>query len=312
MKTVVAVSFAFLFLVLWAPSSPRAAELADAPCYECHDKAREVFAVGSPHQPVADGDCSACHADHGKENKLVLAKEVPALCWDCHDEMTGAERHDPVASGNCLDCHSIHTAPNKGLLEKAGGELCADCHDVQKEAAGVNLHSPVADGDCDACHDPHQSAQKPLLVQNYDQNRYTMYEADKFALCYECHDKAAIEDPADTGSDFRNGPTNLHYLHVAGAEEPNKYGLKKKKTGMTCMGCHTSHGSVQAKLVRVTLDCGATYCYTLNFRRFTGGGSCVVGCHKPKVYRNKPADDQEAAPQTVATPVAPPETATTP
>jgi predicted CXXCH cytochrome family protein len=302
---------AALALALLIPAVSHAADMADSPCYECHDKSKEVFGTGSPHQPVADGDCSACHADHGAENKLVLSKEVPELCWDCHDEMNGAQKHDPVASGNCLDCHSIHTAPNKGLIEKAGGELCAECHDVQEKAVAGNVHSPVADGDCDACHDPHQSAQKPLLLQSYEQSRYAMYEAEKFALCFECHEKSGIEDPADTSTAFRHGSTNLHYLHVAGAEEVNKYGIKKKKAGMTCMGCHSTHGAPQAKLVRVNLECGATFCYTLNFRKFAGGGSCVVGCHKPKVYRNEPtAAAPEPVPQSAAAPASPAPSAT--
>jgi predicted CXXCH cytochrome family protein len=308
------------------------AELADSSCYECHKTLRTDFASGTIHEPVADGSCDSCHADHGKDNKLVLTSEVPGLCWDCHEEMKESHLHEPVAEGNCLDCHAVHHAPEKGLLTKGVPDLCADCHDVPQgkgsthepvsggdcldchtshqspqdnlltkdtpdlcaechsdtdKSEGKNPHEPVAGGECGECHRSHQSDQKNLLKEEYNQERYSVYSEKAYSLCFTCHDAGPFGGESPEGTEFRHGKVNLHFLHVAGKEEVNKYGMKKKKEGLTCAGCHVTHGTRQSKLVRPSLECGQTFCYTLNFRKFEGGGSCVVGCHKPKVYRSR-------------------------
>jgi predicted CXXCH cytochrome family protein len=294
------IAVAFMFLVVM-PLRVVAAELADSDCYACHQKSKASFSEGTVHQPVADGECGACHADHGSANKLTLTSEVPKLCYDCHDPLTDAYQHSPVSEGSCLDCHGVHNAKEKSLLSKSSSELCADCHSDMDKSKGKEPHTPVADAECSECHSSHQSKNKYLLNAPYTQERYLIYKAEAYALCFNCHEKKPFEDNTDDSTSFRNGAVNLHYLHVAGKEEVNKYGIKKRKEGMTCMGCHVTHGSEQAKLVRYNLECGATYCYTLNYRRFDGGGSCVVGCHKPKVYKNasgviEPATEEAAIP----------------
>jgi predicted CXXCH cytochrome family protein len=338
-----------ILLVLAIPLLAAAAELADSPCYTCHQKQKASFAVGTIHEPVASGDCESCHQDHGTDNKLLLTDEVPTLCYGCHDQASKTTKHSPVDEGSCLDCHQVHNSEGSGLLVKAVPDLCSDCHDAMgskksvhqpvaeggcldchqahesdeakllskatpdlcsdchsdpDRSAGKAPHEPVSGGECSECHQAHESDFKPLLTANYSQERYLLYNADAYSLCFNCHDKGAFEDPtAATDTGFRNGGTNLHYLHLV-KEEVNKYGMKKRKEGLTCMGCHVSHGTEQQKLIRINLECGATYCYTMNFRKFEGGGSCVVGCPKPKVYKSSALNS--------ATPIAPVQESTQP
>jgi len=226
-------------LVLFLPLTLSGAELSDAACYECHDDLQKNFARGMAHEPVAEGDCEACHDDHGEDYGLILTEEVPDLCFGCHDEFSEKYIHEPVAGGDCLECH-----------------------------------------------DTHQSEKKALLVEGYSDQRYLKYSAENYQLCFNCHEQEAFENPGGDGlTEFRQRDSNLHYLHVYGQVEVNKYGMRKEKDGMTCFSCHLTHGTDQPKLVRPVLECSGTFCYTINFRKFEGGGACVVGCHKPKVYK---------------------------
>ena len=307
-----------------------AAELAEAACYECHDDLQEDFARGTSHEPVAEGDCESCHEDHGEDYELILSDEVPALCFNCHDEYEGSHQHEPVADGDCLSCHNVHNSEVSAMLTAevpalcfdchdelseefqhepvADGDcmgchnahdsessamltgevpdLCADCHDDADASGGKHPHEPVAGGECMECHHGHESSQAALLTEAYAGGRYLQYEAESYQLCYNCHDQKAFEtEAAGDLTEFRHGENNLHYLHVYGKIEVNKYGMKKQKDGMTCVGCHLTHGTEQPKMIRHVLECKGTFCYTINFRKFEGGGTCVVGCHKPKVYK---------------------------
>lgn len=292
MKRAYLIAGTFLGITLLTFQIPWASELADSTCYECHEDFRDSITEGSIHEPVADGDCESCHEDHGDEEKLVLADEVPELCFSCHDEYNEQNKHEPVADGSCLDCHQVHSSAATALLNDDMPGLCFECHDDYSEKA--NVHEPVADGECTECHQAHDSLQGVLMNARYNLNRYAIYSPEEYDLCYGCHDKEPFEDGSMfEGTNFRNGENNLHYLHVYGSVEVNKYGIKKKKEGMTCIGCHRTHSSEQKRLVRHKLDCGETACYTINYRAFEGGGTCVVGCHKPKVYRNSATSSTE-------------------
>ncbi len=270
-------------------------------CYNCHDE----YKGETKHEPVAEGSCLDCHNVHRSDYDGLLVKVPSVLCQDCHDAPAGASVHEPAADGSCLDCHTAHDSPEAGLLTKDSASLCAECHEGSDHSKGNNPHEPVAGGECSECHKPHQSDRKFLLAADYSQERYLAYSDKAYTLCYNCHEKTPFEDKtASDQTEFRNGEVNLHHLHVAGRDEKNKYGITVKKDGMTCLGCHLTHGTSQAKLIRENLECGATFCYTMNYRKFEGGGTCVVGCHKPKVYRHNPQAVTEGNSLKEATPVA--------
>lgn len=283
-----------LSLILLAPGLPAAAELADAPCWECHDK--DPFAEGRVHPPVADGECEACHQDHGDQEKLILVEAVPALCWQCHDEFSKANKHDPVAGGDCLDCHDVHNAAQRKLLAKAVPALCEECHD-RFEGAG-SVHSPVADGECTECHGAHDSDQEALLAAGYDRERYVEFSEEAYALCFNCHDTASFAEPNGEGlTGFRDGARNLHYVHVYDREvDPDNTLRRNKKRRMSCDGCHLVHASEQARLIRPKLTKGKMDVYVIEYTPNETGGGCVVGCHKPREYNRKAAGQAAVVP----------------
>ena len=80
-------------------------------------------------------------------------------------------------------------------------------------------------------------------------------------------------------TDFRNGKTNMHYLHVNKAER-----------GRTCRACHETHGSDLPKHIRESIPYGK-WDLPIRFTKTETGGSCSPGCHLPKPYdRINPVD----------------------
>ncbi len=71
------------------------------------------------------------------ENRFHLAKNVPALCLDCHDAkdagLQKAHQNQPFGKANCLTCHDAHESAAPKLMAKF-------------------LHPPFADKSCDTCH----------------------------------------------------------------------------------------------------------------------------------------------------------------
>lgn len=288
-----------LLLFFWSASAS-GVELADSPCFACHKVQRKAFSEGTVHSPVSEGDCASCHKDHGSTNTLILTDKVPKLCLGCHDEISGAHVHTPVADGECGACHRPHNSSSKKLLAKATPDLCYECHDDFRSKKSV--HAPVADGECLECHAGHKSDQEALLTKDYNRERYVEFSEKDYALCFGCHEAKSFADPAAAESTgFRDGTRNLHYLHAAGRLGAGKYKLERTRKRMSCNGCHLVHGADQEKLVRASLQRGGMTLYTIQFRKTEGGGTCVVGCHKPQEYRQEigsvgsEAPDRDAA-----------------
>jgi hypothetical protein len=64
----------------------------------------------------------------------------------------------------------------------------------------------------------------------------------------------------------------MHFLHV------------NKEKGRSCKACHEVHAGNQDKHVRKEVPFGGSWKLPVNFTKTPNGGSCVVGCHKPKAY----------------------------
>jgi predicted CXXCH cytochrome family protein len=236
-------------------------------CLDCHDdpaKDKEGKEHAVPHDPVASGDCHACHAVHSSAVKPLLKDEEAKLCVECHDDPTGGEQkkasvHDPVGSGECTSCHTLHGAARKSLLTAGVPKLCQECHDsIGLGESGEEYqapHDPVSSGECLSCHDAHASDTKPLLTKGEP------------ALCFECH-----EDPRKAGKGV-----DFPYLHDALDDG--------------CLPCHRAHGS-ETKAMLVSP--GADLCQECHddVSRDAGGfpfaslhppveeGACV-SCHRP-------------------------------
>jgi len=263
---------------------------AEELCFECHD---EVPEVASPHDPVASGECAACHQPHASDNGALLVTSVETLCYECHDEMTaGASIHPPVEDGECTSCHSPHGSENTPLLVTAAEELCFECHDSGFD--DVVVHAAMDDG-CGECHEPHTSEHPKLFTANLTLERLARFEEAQGELCFNCHDAEALTTKGSEDTEFRNGQENLHALHLTGGAKPNKYGFIKKKDGQTCVACHLPHSSLQHSLVRTEFECKGIFCYTMRFRPNESGGTCIVGCHKPRTYSRNATKESSTA-----------------
>jgi predicted CXXCH cytochrome family protein len=128
---------------------------------ECH---ADIAKKKDVHQPVGDGECMECHAPHASNNKKLVTKTGPALCWNCHDNFLAQPKpkftHDAV--DDCLACHDPHQADAPKLLKKTGNAMCFDCHE-DKDIKAVKAHLGAEEKSCITCHDPHVGQDKNLL-----------------------------------------------------------------------------------------------------------------------------------------------------
>lgn len=129
-------------------------------CVECHSTDTMVAANGRKlqnikawldtnktwHGPVADKDCSSCHAPHGGEHFRLLTDDYPpefyapydarsyALCFSCHREKAFSTARTTTLTSfrnGDLNLHYVH-------LQQAGrGRTCRACHEVH---ASRQLH----------------------------------------------------------------------------------------------------------------------------------------------------------------------------
>ncbi|WP_221251364.1 cytochrome c3 family protein [Desulfuromonas versatilis] len=234
------------------------------------------------HSPVSEGECESCHqatgAKHpGSAKGFKAVARGGELCLQCHDDVGNEpNRHGPVRAGRCNFCHTPHASDNPALLLGSGNKICFYCHGgierIVKNAR--SQHAPVAEGRCWDCHKPHGSEFKPLLKDYYPAEFYTPYRYENFALCFRCHDdRAFLYERTSEATSFRNGDYNLHVLHV-----------NKAKKGRVCKSCHGVHGGDQDKLILSKIPGFGSWEIPINFQRTANGGTCFVGCHKPKTY----------------------------
>ncbi len=261
------------------------ARAEDPFCFECHDDfPTKMKAFKFTHDPAAGGECTACHLDHKDEERLMLVKEGSALCYECHDDMSkGTSVHRPVTEGKCTGCHNPHGSATKKLLVAAGSALCEKCHAGSPEFGRKVSHAAIDDG-CGDCHRSHSSENPRLLTKTLIMDRLALFDPKQAELCLGCHDLETFTNPQTEATGFRMGTTNLHALHLNGGAVPNKYGIIKRKDGQTCFACHLPHTAEQERLLRTEYQCTVIFCYTMRFVPNSKGGTCVVGCHKPKAY----------------------------
>jgi predicted CXXCH cytochrome family protein len=265
-------------------------------CFECHDDfPNKMKAFAFTHEPAANGECTACHVDHKDQEKLMLVKEGADLCYECHDNMaTGTSVHAPVAAGKCTDCHNPHGSATKKMLVAGGQKLCEKCHANSPEFGRKVMHAALDDG-CSTCHKPHNSTFPKLLTANLTLDRLARFDPSQAQLCFGCHEEKSYTASQSEDTGFRMGQTNLHALHLNGGAVPNKYGILKKKDGQTCFACHLPHSADQERLVRTEYLCTGTACFTMRYIRNDKGGTCVVGCHKPRTYARDGMDPNSTA-----------------
>jgi DmsE family decaheme c-type cytochrome len=203
-------------------------------CATCHEEVAKKFA-GNPHTKLAAQhgtagvNCEGCHGpggDHvaggGDVTKIfnpakASTQEVDATCLKCHASAHPDFQRSPHAKANvgCISCHNVHAAKEEKLLKAAQPALCFQCHADVKPAFAMPFHHKVNEGavSCSDCHDVHGTFGNNNLKSTADQN----------AICTKCHTET-------------RGP--FVYEHAAVKAEG-------------CMGCHTPHGSQNARLLNM-------------------------------------------------------------
>jgi predicted CXXCH cytochrome family protein len=234
------------------------------------------------HKPLEEGKCLECHNPHGSDNKFLLSSaNVAELCRKCHKNNEIVKNpHKPVADGECNRCHDSHSSNYRYLLINNQRPLCFSCHEDTKAELDrfKYIHKPVVDRGCTVCHRPHGSDYFRILIKEYTPEFYAPFDVSKYDLCFSCHqaDKVLVKE-TEKLTDFRNGTTNLHYLHVNTPER-----------GRTCRTCHATHASNEPKHLRKAVPYGG-WEIPIQFEKTETGGGCSPGCHNPRTYdRIKP------------------------
>jgi predicted CXXCH cytochrome family protein len=282
-------------------------------CLDCHDYAAIAPGGTVVHPPFAEKDCGSCHADHGDANRLALTEEGIALCAQCHEFKEAAflaahRKIAPTGKAPCTGCHDPHRSPNKRLLRaelhapvKAGtcekchrgdGKLlipvnrdfCFICHQRTAFSRPV-AHDPVKKARCLDCHDPHGGGRVRLLKGEYTLEREAKPGGKDYGLCLGCHERARLLEGIGEGKTrFNDGERNLHALHVLVQGRRSEKAAAEK--GLTCRTCHEAHSANTPALTRTELDCGASLCMKMEYRRDDGGGECMASCHGERMrYR---------------------------
>lgn len=303
----------FLSLVLVAAAScfPTLA-IADE-CLDCHELAAISPGGTVVHPPFGEKDCGSCHADHGDQERLVLTEAGNALCAQCHEfaaaAFLAAHRKIPATGkAPCTGCHDPHRSPNRRLLRaelhapvqagacekchRSDGKLkiplnrdfCFLCHERAAFARPL-LHGPVKKSLCLDCHDPHGGGRVRLLKGSYSLEREVQRGGREYAFCLTCHERARLLE--GTGGDktrFADAGRNLHALHVLAQGRRSEKAAGER--GLTCRNCHEAHSANTDALTRTELDCGASLCMKMEYRRADDGGECMASCHGEKIrYR---------------------------
>ncbi len=243
-------------------------------CGGCH---QEQVKGKYLHDPVGKGKCLDCHNPHSSDYKfLVPVARIADLCRKCHEKEENPKNpHKPFAEGKCTECHKNHSANYRPLLIRDQRQLCFSCHEDTKAELDkfTYIHKPVVDRGCKVCHEPHGSDNFRLLIKEYTPEFYAPFDISNYDLCFSCHqaDLVLVKE-TEKLTDFRNGQTNLHYLHVNTPER-----------GRTCRACHATHASNEPKHLRKAVPYGG-WEIPMQFEKTETGGGCSPGCHNPRAY----------------------------
>lgn len=272
-------------------------------CFMCH--AESAYAIRNApyvHDAVKEA-CTTCHAAHASDFEHHLNFPIEQACFACHkdlEEQVGLATapHEAVFTAErCANCHDAHASGRPKMLKDRQTTLCLQCHNkpitaydgrtipdmTSSVTAQQYLHGPVESGDCAACHNVHGSTHVKLLRETFPPTFYADFNLQSYVLCFSCHNRELVlTELTDDLTGFRDGDTNLHYLHV-----------HRDKKGRTCKTCHAIHGSDLPKHIARTVPFEGSEIYPMpiGFKKTDTGGSCAPGCHEPKEYdRASPAN----------------------
>jgi len=186
-------------------------------------------------------------------------------CYKCHrSKVTAPFVHSGLADKECTPCHSVKPGNHQSdhslyEVKDKSSKICYECHDNKTKEKSV--HPPVAEDGCLACHAPHVSNFKYQLGMPPNQ------------VCFNCHEKSLVSEKETENSGYRDGTTNLHFVHAGSNAIP-------------CLACHDVHASSQSHLIRPKGTNGKE-AVTITYTTTQKGGNCTVSCHDALGYERK-------------------------
>jgi len=188
-------------------------------CHNPHGSDQPHLVRSKPHAVFMS--CNRCHDTNGPKPQTLQAA-TPELCFRCHAPIRAAAAkpgaHKALEKG-CVTCHDPHAADDAGLTKGDERSVCLSCHPAVKAfmARSASIHPLKANGGrCTICHDPHQSDRRSLL------------KGEVNAVCSQCH----------------KGHAQFGHPIGAGVIDP------RNGQPMTCLSCHSPHGSQMKMLLR--------------------------------------------------------------
>ena len=252
-------------------------------CLRCHSEpevADSLFQsphadLSSPHSPLAELQCEACHGPQGKhrgddipmiqfgKKANVSAELQNSVCLSCHlqdgDTSWHLNQHD-VEGLSCADCHQVHVAQDPVTDPQQQVEACGTCHLEQLAAFNKRSRHPLAgvhagsDMTCTSCHNPHGSLTEGALHQlTLNDNCYECHAETRGPMLWEhtpvTEDCSHCHNPHGSTNDallVRRAPQLCQSCHAAAGhpslEADNTSG--SMVAGQSCLNCHSQvHGS---------------------------------------------------------------------
>ena len=200
------------------------------------------------------------------ESKATVDPVSGKPCYKCHASKVKAPFVHPwLADKVCTPCHSVtagnhQSDPTLYAVKDKSSKICYECHDNKTKETSV--HPPIQENDCLGCHAPHAA------------NFRFQLGAPVQKLCFECHDLSLVTEKETAKNGFRDGTSNLHYLHAG------------EKNAIPCLSCHDVHASSQLHLMRPKGTNGKE-AVTIAYTTTPKGGNCTVSCHDALGYERK-------------------------
>lgn len=265
--------------VLLSPGNPaedpRYTDVAHVECVDCHN----------PHRVTRFNRTEGVRgiALNGSILENVVNDSVPAdgqpssmqypVCLRCHGDTfdrvigTGTLPSGATPGNKKTEFQTTNSSfhPVAGPGRNASSSL-----DAQLAPAGLNVNSVIK---CTDCHNnnayettfgrappygttpanpvgPHGSTYASILRANYWSALPgpSSWNAANFNLCFRCHDENRLMGSSGTATNFSDGSTNLHELHMA---SPDAVAASR----MTCSSCHyNTHSNQQSPNTQYTID----------------------------------------------------------
>ena len=211
---------------------------------------------------------------------LVWALPVTAadncITAECHTAFKQIKNLHFPAQDSCLRCHETKVDIKLHRFTLADQtETCFECHDENRKRKYV--HDAIAASACVACHNPHGGNNKAYL------------KAPRIdTICFDCHDKAAM-NKKEQHTPLRTGDcTACHRAHSS--DFPKL--LTAKKEGF-CIGCHKDKDFSRGNLkVHSCLPQGCGGCHDphstdYRFQLSAAPGDMCGKCHEDVISRAK-------------------------